>query len=301
MTAPTAAVVASTDGVEVALHELAGDAAGQRPLVFVAHATGFHARAYLPLAAALAERFHVVGADFRGHGDTAAPAGPVDWRGYGDDADAVAGYLSARPGGEGGLIGFGHSKGGAALLMAADRHPERFRLLVVFEPIVFPPAETGAERPESPLVAGARRRRATFPSVEAAIENYAAKPPMAAFDPAALDAYVRYGFRPDHDGITLKCAPEHEAQTFETGGNHATWARLPDIGVPTLVVAGRVDEDQPSSRALPIAAALPRGRSLELPELDHFGPFTHPGLIAEVISTAVDEMIPEVGDTPVVP
>lgn len=318
MTSSTPTTVPSTDGVEVALHELAGEAGPQHPVVFIAHATGFHARAYLPVAEGLAPRFHVVGADLRGHGDTKAGGGEVDWRGYGDDADAVAAQLAGLPGAEHGLVGFGHSKGGAALLMAADRHPERFRLLVLFEPIVFPPADPDDDRPESPLPAGARRRRPTFPSIEAAIENYSAKPPMASFDPAALDAYVRYGFRddPDEEGIRLKCEPEHEAQTFENGGNHDTWARLPSITVPTLVVAGRVDELQPSSRAQPIAEALPHGRYLELPELDHFGPFTHPTLMADLIASTIAELesgdvtavtpaaadaITEEGDTPVVP
>lgn len=282
--------IPSTDGVEVALHELAGESGPQHPIVLVAHATGFHARAYLPMAQALTPAYHVVGPDLRGHGDTAPSGGPVDWRGYGDDADAVAGFLLDQPGGESGLVAFGHSKGGAALLMAADRHPERFRLLVLFEPIVFPPADPDEERPDSPLPAGARRRRATFPSIEAAIENYSAKPPMAAFDPAALDAYVRFGFREDDEGIRLKCSPEHEAQTFENGSAHDTWARLPQMTVPTLVVAGRVEPYQPSARAAGIADELPNGRYLERPELDHFGPFTHPTLMADLVAERIAEL-----------
>ena len=36
---------------------------------------------------------------------------------------------------------FGHSMGGACLLMAAHRNPALFRRIVAFEPIVFPPTE----------------------------------------------------------------------------------------------------------------------------------------------------------------
>lgn len=293
--------VSSTDGVEVALHELSGaEPDGSRPLVLVAHATGFHGRAYLPVAAGLTPAYRTVALDFRGYGDTLAPPGRVEWRGYGDDVDAVAGHLADDAGAEDGLIAFGHSKGGAALLMAADRHPERFRLLVLFEPIVFPPGDPDVARPESPLAAGARRRRPTFASLEAATENYAAKWPMATFDSAALDAYVRYGFRddPDGDGVRLKCEPEHEAQTFETGGDHDTWSRLPGIDVPVVVVAGVVDETQPSAHARSIAEALPQGRYLERPELDHFGPFTHPRPVADLIASAAARLE---DDTPVVP
>ena len=146
--------------------------------------------------------------------------------------------LAARPGAAGGLIGFGHSMGGAGLLMAAARRPGLFRLLVVFEPIVFPPDRPDAPTTESPLVAGARRRRPVFDSFEAAIANYASKPPLGAFDPEALDAYVRYGLRPEGDHLRLKCEPEHEARTFEQGGRHHAWDGLASIDIPVVVVAG---------------------------------------------------------------
>jgi len=294
--------VPSTDGVAVALHELAGESAPNHSIVLVSHATGFHARAYLPMAAGLEPAFHVVGLDVRGHGDTPAPPDwEVDWTGYADDTAAVADELAGEPGGEGGLVGFGHSKGGATLLMAAHRSPDQFRLLVLYEPIVFPPvaAENGATRPPSPLVEGARRRRPTFPSLEDAIANYSSKPPLDAFDPEALDAYVRYGFGPDpdSDGVRLKCDPEHEARTFEEGAWHDTWARLPDITVPTLVVAGALDANPPAMIAEDVAARLPHGRYLPMPDVDHFGPFTRPRRVADLIATTIAEE----DDTPAVP
>lgn len=290
--------VSSSDDVVVAVHDLAGTADTAHPLVLVAHATGFHGRAYLPLAAALAPRLHTVALDFRGHGDTAAPPDwQVDWTRYGDDALAVARSLVDAPGARGGLVGFGHSKGGAALLMAVHRAPEAFRLLVLFEPIVFPPAGAGDEGPDgdrgpSALPIGARRRRATFPSIDDAITNYASKPPLQAFDPAALDAYVRFGFRddPDSGGVRLKCEPEHEARTFEQGGVHRTWDLLPQIHLPVVVVAGRDGEGQPAAVAEPIADRLPAGRFVARAELDHFGPMTHPAEVAELITSAIDDL-----------
>jgi pimeloyl-ACP methyl ester carboxylesterase len=281
--------VASTDGVDVAVHELAGEA--PRPILDVAHATGFHGRAYRQMARALAGRFHVYGADLRGHGDTPAPPDwDVDWTGYGDDATAVARYLAGRPGGTDGLVGFGHSKGGTALLMAARREPDLFRLLVLFEPIVFPLALPDADRPQSELPAGARRRRAVFPSYEAAIANFASKPPMRAFEPPVLEDYVRGGFGEDAEGVRIKCSPEHEARTFEMGGQHDTWDHLPDITVPTLIVAGVIGEHGPAAGARPIVERLPNGRYRHVPELDHFGPMTHPELMAELVVAAVAEL-----------
>jgi pimeloyl-ACP methyl ester carboxylesterase len=279
--------VPSSDDVSVAVHDLAGTI-GQ-PVVLIAHATGFHGRAYLPVAASLAHRFHVLAADLRGHGDTDLPPGwQVDWHGYGDDALAVAEALVALSEVDDGLIGFGHSMGGVALLMAAQRAPELFRLLVLFEPIVGPPWPRPGGIVENPLIAGARRRRATFHSIDAAIANYASKPPLSDFDPAALDAYVRYGVRRDPvgHGVRLKCEPEHEARTFEEGGNHDTWDRLPTIEIPVVVVSGVVEEHQASRFAEAVADELPHGRFVLDTDLDHFGPFTHPARVAEIVEAA---------------
>lgn len=281
-------LVPSSDDVSVAVHELAGSA-GQ-PLLLLAHATGFHGRAYLPMAQQLAPPYHVLGMDLHGHGDTPRPPDwQVDWTHYGDDAEVVAEHLATTPGGDDGLIGFGHSMGGAALLMAAHRRSGRFRLLVLFEPIVYPPDREAEGRP-NPLAPGARRRRPTFPSIDEAIANFASKPPFDAFDPAAVDAYVRYGFAPDPLGIRLKCDPQHEARTFELGGLHRTWDLLAEIETPVLVVAGHIEGWQPASIAEAVAAELPHGRVLLDDSLDHFGPFTHPARVADIVHTAAAEL-----------
>lgn len=278
MTPPN--VVPSSDGVQLAVHDLGG--AG--PTLLISHATGFHGRCYLPVAAELAEQFHSVAFDYRGHGDTPQPERPIDWVRYGDDAVAIATALvelSGEP-----IVAFGHSMGGACLLMAAHRNPALFARLVVFEPIVFPAEGVRPGGEGSPLVEGARRRRATFASYDAAIANYAAKPPLMAFTPEALDAYVRYGFREGEDGqVHLKCLPEIEAGTFEIGGKHGTWDVLGEIETPVVVAAGRAEESQPPSMIAPeVAARLPHGRFVSLEALDHFAPMTSPAIVADLIA-----------------
>ena len=140
----------------IAQHDLGGDG----PPLLVSHATGFHGRCYLPLAQELAAHFHCTAFDYRGHGDTPQPDAPVDWERYADDAHEMATALTARHGAP--IDAFGHSMGGACLLMAALREPGLFRRLVVFEPIVFPPGgprpnDDGEDDPDSsPMVQAAR-------------------------------------------------------------------------------------------------------------------------------------------------
>ncbi len=276
-------LLASSDGVTVALHDLGGVGA---PLL-VSHATGFHGRAYGPIATALADHFHAHALDYRGHGESTQPHGwagePVDWRGFGDDALVAAEAIA--PGG--GLTGFGHSMGGAALLMAAAHRPGLFDRLVLFEPIVYPAPPLPADPSTLPIVQGARRRRARFASSAAAIDNYRAKPPLSTFDDDVLQAYVEHGFRQvateEGDGIELRCTPAFEAAVFEGSFSHGVWDQLAAIETPTLIVVGAVDSDQASRYGAAVAEALPNGRYLELPHLTHFGPFNHVAEIAELV------------------
>lgn len=279
--------VPSTDGVELAVHDLSDEGGTGSPLL-IAHATGFHGPLYQPLANELGESLHCVAFDFRGHGDTPLPAGQppstIDWERYGDDAFAMAAWLAERVGAP--IDTFGHSMGGACLLMAAQRSPELFRRIIVFEPIVFPPVEVMEYDTESAMVASAKRRRASFPSFEEAIANFSRKPPLNAFTSEAMDAYVRHGFALGPDGaVHLKCLPETEAATFAAGGSHRTWDYLPDLATDVLVISGNADEMPPSEIAQHIAERLPNGRYLQRNDMDHFGPMTHPAECAEIIRT----------------
>lgn len=277
--------IASGDGVAVAVHELADDPA--LPPLLLSHATGFHAHCYLPIARALGDRYHCVGLDHRGHGETVAPdAWEVDWTRFGVDTLNVAAAIAP----DGGLVGVGHSMGGASLLMAAARRPELFDRLVLFEPIAHQPrdpVDAPFDLEALPIVQGARRRRRRFDSFEDAYANFADKPPMSLMTPEVLRLYVDHGFREvddaDGHGVVLRCLPELEAGIFVNARHNGVWELLPHVEVPVLVIAGRVDENQPSAWCEAIAERLPHGEYVELPHLTHFGPFSHPDEIAELV------------------
>jgi len=273
----------------LAVHYLGGTG----PTAMYAHATGFHAHCWAPLTAEL-PGLHNVGYDARGHGDT--PIGTdwpspdsLDWQVYGRDAALVAHSLSV----DGRVLGIGHSMGGAALLMAALAAPETFCGLVLYEPIVLPPEmmpSTGAAV-ENYLANGARRRRSTFESFDAAIATYSSKPPLNVFTPEAMEAYVRHGFKAGADGqVHLKCTPEHEARTYEGAPKHDTWRHLGEITIPVWVLCGRPEEGQPSARTAALAAEIPGARYIELDHLGHFGPMQAPADVAAIVGEAAMAM-----------
>ena len=282
-----ATVIPSRDGVSLAIHDFGGHGTP----VLLSHATGFHAHCWEPVATTLCRRHRVMGLDHRGYGDAARvdPA-TIEWKQYGDDALAAAEYLFAaseqQP-----IIGVGHSMGGASLLMAAHRAPSLFSALVVFEPIVFPPPRDDTPRPDNPLAGGARKRRSRFPSFDAALENFASKPPMATFHPVAREAYVRHGFYETSEGdIELKCLPEHEARTYETGGTSGAWDDLASITTPVWVVSGAPAPFQPSSFAVLVAEQLPHATYIQFDELGHFGPLEQPELLATLVENVASQL-----------
>ena len=264
--------VPSTGGVELAVHELGGDGA---PLL-LCHATGFHARVWEGVAAEFPDR-RCIALDFRGFGDSTAPAdGHFDWNGFRDDVLAVVDHYDLRK-----VQAVGHSKGGAALLLAEIARPGTFDRLVCFEPIVFPSSAEGVPAPAPPgggggLADAARRRRSEFDSYEAAIERFASKSTLGALRPDILEAYVRHGFRPTgHGTITLKADREHEARTYEQGAQHSAFDHLAEISCPVLVARGS-DGGLPGTRAPMIAERLPHGELQTFLDLGHFGPLEDP-------------------------
>ncbi len=266
----------STDGVEIALHDLGG----RGPTLVLCHATGFHGQVWAPVADALADRFSCVALDFRGHGASVVPDDlRYGWSGMADDllatVDEVAGGDPVRCA--------GWSMGGAAIVLAELRRPGTVSAAWLFEPIVFPPRET--DEP-TPLAEGARRRREHFDSRDEAYARYEGKGPFARADPRSLRAYVDHGFVDDPaGGVVLACRGETEAQVFESSDNGA-FDQLHRYQVPTVVVASG-DDEGPAALA-PMVATMAPGAALErMPELTHFGPLEDPDQVAASIAPAV--------------
>lgn len=272
------------DGLTLALHEHGG--AGRPTLL--CHATGFHGAVWEPLSAALGEGFERWAVDFRGHGASTVPPGqPLDWAAMASDVLTVLDALDV-PVGE--LLGVGHSMGGACLLLAEAARPGTFAGLWLFEPIAPPAGALGPVTGGNALAEGALRRRRTFPSKAAALENYAGKAPFSTLRADALHAYVRHGFVADGDGsVQLACRPEDESQIYRGGGAHGAFERLGEVHCPVVVACGE-DAVGPAAFAPAIAAALPHATLEQHRHMGHFGPLEAPGVLAESIRAFADAL-----------
>jgi pimeloyl-ACP methyl ester carboxylesterase len=260
------------------------------PQILLVHATGFHARCWDQTVAALPDGYHVIALDMRGHGRS-DKTGPYVWKTFGEDLEAFVGGLQIRN-----AIGVGHSMGGHCVAQVAGRIPAAFCRLLLVDPVIFDPEayasdrHSAFEKPEDHPVA---RRRERWSSWEEMYERFAERLPFSRWQPAVLADYCRYGLLPDPHGggFMLACPAVVEASIYLGNMQTDIHRLLPEVKVPVVVLRAKGREpgdtavmDFSKSPTWPgLAAALPRGRDVFLPDHTHFIPMEDPSLVARFI------------------
>ena len=272
------------DGLDLTVYDFGGRGAD----LLLVHATGFCAEVFVPLARGLGHRFHCWGLDLRAHGRSDRPNdGDFAWTGFCTDVLAVLDHLGlSRP------IGFGHSCGGAALLLAEEARPGTFASLYCFEPVVFDLPTTGLAF-GNPMSEAARRRRETFPSAIDAFVNFSSKPPFADLDPEVLECYVESGFETipfdeggDGRSIRLRCRRDDEAAIYERGADHDAFGHLSEIACHVTLCCGERTDAFGLSYLQADADQLPSSTVEVIPGVGHFGPMQQPGVLAASVERA---------------
>jgi pimeloyl-ACP methyl ester carboxylesterase len=279
--------------VDVALYDFGGTGDD----LLLVHATGFCAGVLLPLARRLGDRFHTWALDLRGHGRSGRPAdGDFAWSGFAADVlTAVDDFGLERP------AAFGHSCGGAALLLAEQARPGTFRALYLFEPVVVPDGPPHLLLDQNPMSAGARRRRPTFPDAGDAFVNFSSKPPFDALDPDVLLRYVEDGFETvpgsaggDGREIRLRCDRDDEAEVYRRGFGNGAFEHLHEVHCPVRLAYGTRTDAFGGPLMAADAALIPDATVEAFDDLGHFGPLERP----DEVAPAVGRFLGTSDDTP---
>ncbi len=190
-----------------------------------------------PQIPALAERFHVVRYDRRGHGRSPAPPGPYSIDDLAADALSLLDELGLA------RISFcGLSIGGAVGMWLALEAPERLdRLVLCCTRPAFPPPEQWVERAAVVREGG-----------------------VAAVSDAALRRWFTEPYRGEHPDVVdafrtmlLETPAEGYAGCCEALAAFDLRSRLGEITAPTLVVTGEADPVAPPESGDELARAIP--------------------------------------------
>jgi len=269
-----------------------GDPTRPVDIVF-AHANGFNALTYRTVLAPLAERFHILAIDQRGHGFSTLPADPRGRKSWRDLQADLAALIDQLPGGP--LILSGHSMGGAASIMAAAIRPERVKTLVLFDPVVLslplslqallPGASPGLYQ-KAPIATRALARRDVFPDREAVIAAYRGRGAFKSWPDEILRDYVTGGLRDRADGqVELACAPAWEASNFSAMANNI-WSFAGRVRAPMTILRA---EHGSTCRIGDGRLFLRGNRASSVTTIDgasHFLPMERPELVREALSRA---------------
>jgi pimeloyl-ACP methyl ester carboxylesterase len=256
-------------------------------LVFL-HANGFNARAYRTILAPLARTLRIIAPDQRGHGATtlATDRRRTSWLDMKDDLRA---FLDAMEIPRVALAG--HSMGGTVSLLMAAEAPERARALALFDPVIRargPAAQVSDEAMrQSPMIAGAIRRRRTFPSKAAVVESYRGRGAFRTWTEAMLEDYVDAGFHETQEGaVELACAPEWEVSNY-LNQDHDSWSAFDRSVCPIRLLRATQDSPGRIDDHVEDLTASGRIRVETVPDTTHFLPMERPDLVREAILEAV--------------
>ena len=271
---------------ELAYFERHTELRGHGPTLLFVHATGFHARVWDRIIERLPPA-HSIALDQRGHGRSSNVA--LDhWRTAGEDQVALVDALELD-----GIVGVGHSMGAHAMIDAAAARPERFRRLVLIDPVVAPREQYAAGTTRWPQgeMHPAAKRRNRFASVDAMVDRLKERSSFPLFDPDIFRDYCEHGLVPadDGDGLVLACPPEIEASVYMSSRtNGGVYDSARSLAIPVLVLraqeqqGGELDAmDFAISPTWPgLVGEFREGREIHYADATHFLPMEIPDEIA---------------------
>jgi len=240
-----------------------------RHTVVLSHALGCDLTMWDDLANALALEHRVIAYDHRGHGSSDAPDAPYAMADLADDAARLLRELDTGP-----VVWVGLSMGGMVGQELALRHPSLVRALVL--------ANTTSGYPEAARAAWEQRietvRSSGIEAIADAVMGRYFHDAFRAQKAATVARFRRRLVTTDAVGYVGCC---------EAVGKVDTGSRLGQIGVPTLVIAGGLDQGTPVAMAQALADGIPGAKLAVLNEASHLSAVEQPEAFAASVAAFV--------------
>lgn len=256
------------------------------------HANGFPLEVYSALTERLAADFALSAlknrATWQGAG---SPDARTSWATYADDLIA---YLQQGPGEP--IIAIGHSMGATATLIAAHKHPELFRALVLIEPAMLKPMQAMAvnllpmalKQFIEPIRSTLRKPR-HWDSHAAFRQLYSGKRAFRRFDDQALDLLAAGAVVPAAEGgVTLGFPVRWEAYNYANAMNVMPLAGK--VKVPTVVIRGKPSVFFSEKMWQRWQAVAPEAVFLETPDYGHLLPLEAPDVCYQLVREGLAQL-----------
>ena len=286
-------MIASFDGTKLAVRA-AGDPAA--PVVLLAHGFSLDMSVWCDVWPQLARTDRVVTLDFRSHGASERAAlGDLSLRAMGRDVAAVLDAVAPdRP-----AVVVGHSMGAVAILALAEQRPELFGPRISGVALIGAGSSdllkgamgsvtellrprVGSLRTAARRVDGLRRALLASPlgvsGVVARVTQFGPNAPKR-----VVDHVVALAQRTASE-VWTDALPE----LMEMDLRHAG----PRVRVPAVVLAGEHDRVTPPAGAIALAAALPEGRFVLIPNAGHIPMLEAPDAVAGELARVAREPAP---------
>ena len=263
---------------------------GSGTVMHIALANGFPPESYKPLLQPFTARYRVVCLPPRPLWPEAHdPKKFGSWRDMGADLLAGLRHYELTD-----IVGVGHSMGGVATMLAAIAEPQRFRALVLLDPVFMSPSRSRGIRlmqwlgqaKRIPLAKGALNRRRQWRDIDEAFDYFRGKRLFADWADETLRLYTAGITKPSANGagIELAWSPEWEAQYYMNIFSDS-WREVPKLRnlLPVLIIRGGSSD----TLAADVSARLARVGSnitiAELPGHGHLFPQSAPDATRRII------------------
>jgi 3-oxoadipate enol-lactonase len=243
-----------------------------RHTIVLSHALGCDLTMWDDLATLLSADCRVIAYDHRGHGSSDAPSGLYSMAELADDAARLLRELDTGP-----VVWIGMSMGGMAGQELALRHPSLVGALVL--------ANTTSRYPETVREVWQQRivtvRENGIEAIADAVMGRYFHDAFRAERPAVIARFRQRLVTTDTEGYIGCC---NAVGTVDTAD------RLAAIAVPTLVIAGELDQGTPVAMAQTLADSIPGAKLTVLEQASHLSGIEQPQAFAQAVQGFIGEL-----------
>jgi 3-oxoadipate enol-lactonase len=260
----------TTDGITLH-YQLAGTP--DSPALVLINSLGTNFSIWDGVVAQLADRYHILRYDKRGHGQSSVAPAPYTIADHAGDLTALLDHVGWQQ-----VVLIGVSVGGMISLDFVLRQPERVRALVLCDTGM----TIGATALWNDRIAAVQANG--LESIATAVLSRWFTPAFIAEQPAAYQSYYDMLIRTSADGYMGTCAALRDGDYRE---------RVTTLHTPALVLCGAADQATPPDLNRALAAALPNSRFALIKNAGHLPCIEQPVAMAQVIETFLQDIQPD--------